>query len=132
MNEYDISSTDKLVCFGQLLGMCDQVSFSLGSNFYILTRQSRKLTFSICSLDFNSHRLFVIVNAPDDIHLVSRSVRVFCLQVHAVRPGRRSVAVFIPTGHRKQRHFKGTVLFLIHPPTLVLSYSRHPRPTTRG
>ena len=34
MNEYNISSTDKLVCFGQLLGMCDQVSFSLGYYSY--------------------------------------------------------------------------------------------------
>ena|SRR6218665_3563210 len=30
MREYGVKSTDRLICFGQLLGMCDQISFSLG------------------------------------------------------------------------------------------------------
>ncbi len=30
MNEYGINPEDRLICFGQLLGMCDNISFPLG------------------------------------------------------------------------------------------------------
>lgn len=31
MKEHDIKPEDKVVCFGQLLGMCDHITFPLGN-----------------------------------------------------------------------------------------------------
>jgi len=39
MSEYGIKSTDELVFFGQLYGMCDQVSFSLGKSMCDISYQ---------------------------------------------------------------------------------------------
>lgn len=33
MEEIGISPEDKVICFGQLLGMCDYITFPLGKNF---------------------------------------------------------------------------------------------------
>lgn len=32
MEEIGISPEDKVICFGQLLGMCDYITFPLGKN----------------------------------------------------------------------------------------------------
>lgn len=34
MEEYRINPNDRIVCFGQLLGMCDYISFYLGGQGY--------------------------------------------------------------------------------------------------
>jgi len=39
MSEYKIKASDELVFFGQLYGMCDQVSFPLGKSSPIAVRR---------------------------------------------------------------------------------------------
>ena len=35
MKELNIQPEDRLICFGQLLGMCDNITFPLGKEFSI-------------------------------------------------------------------------------------------------
>lgn len=36
MKEIGICPEDKVICFGQLLGMCDYITFPLGKNFALV------------------------------------------------------------------------------------------------
>ena len=49
MVEYGIKSDERVICFGQLLGMCDYISFYLGKNF----EKNLKLFFKITKLYIN-------------------------------------------------------------------------------
>ena len=45
MEEYGIKPEHRVVCFGQLLGMCDQVSFLLGKIYYFSFNDNDKKWF---------------------------------------------------------------------------------------
>jgi proline dehydrogenase len=40
MKEIGISPEDKVICFGQLLGMCDYITFPLGNFFVRISSES--------------------------------------------------------------------------------------------
>lgn len=46
MKEIGISPEDKVICFGQLLGMCDYLTFPLGTKSDIDIYKNRNLTES--------------------------------------------------------------------------------------
>lgn len=64
MKEIGLSPEDKVICFGQLLGMCDYITFPLG-NYFITSSvlRERQCTF-ICRISgyiWSYYRLLSIV-----------------------------------------------------------------------
>lgn len=49
MKQYNIGPDDRLICFGQLLGMCDHVSFPLGKKLVSFAAELARNHFVLIS-----------------------------------------------------------------------------------
>lgn len=106
MKEIGISPEDKVICFGQLLGMCDYLTFPLGKleNLHFhsaLKRHSHKnelLLKTFHKLQKKRKRTELKEN------LLTRSIGLFGLQIHSLRPGKGSVAIPVAASSGESRN----------------------------
>ena len=57
MHEYGIKASDRVICFGQLLGMCDQVSFSLGKSYNKTFNDVAYGMVSFCEINIKDYKV---------------------------------------------------------------------------
>lgn len=81
MKEIGISPEDKVICFGQLLGMCDYITFPLGM-----------------SLQFSKFANSIEFNCPPNC----RASWILRLQVHPLWSSPWSPSIFVATRSREQ------------------------------
>ena len=62
MKEVGVSPEDKVICFGQLYGMCDYITFPLGKDYFMKDILHRPGMFSIAAHLLLPGRIYSLEN----------------------------------------------------------------------